>query len=223
MLIPGVPLLIPMLFTRKGNMNVFLIAGPSGSGKTSLAKGLVLANPNIRKVVTVTTRAPRDGEINGVDYHFVTIERFFDMKRHGLFLEVDGAYNECYGTLQSSFHTPSDFHTVKALTAIVTVTGAMSLRKALSARFTTKNVFVLPPDPETAAKRVLSRHAANSESRISGFEQEVDAAFGDDDFDTVIVNRDFNSALDKLTQFVEESINDVTGDTLRFTNSGGFG
>lgn len=82
---------------------VFLvISAPSGAGKTTVSNGLLATNPNLRRVVTCTTRAPRAGERDGVDYHFMSLDRFRERHAAGDFLESAEVYGNGYGTLRSS-------------------------------------------------------------------------------------------------------------------------
>lgn len=82
---------------------VFLvISAPSGAGKTTVSNGLLAANPNLRRVVTCTTRAPRAGERDGIDYHFMSLDRFRERLAAGDFLESAEVYGNGYGTLRSS-------------------------------------------------------------------------------------------------------------------------
>lgn len=185
--------------------HIFLIAGPSGSGKTSLAQALVQSFPALSKVVTVTTRTPRPGEINGVDYHFVSVDRFAEMRVHELFVEVDYAYGEWYGTLYSSFmkkptQTPTGF------VEVVTVEGAKSLSVLLAGKFDVTTIFVLPPDSHTAAHRVLERNAANGNQRIAAYGPEVDLAYSDQFFDVILTNQVFEDALGDLSVLVRNSM-----------------
>jgi guanylate kinase len=76
------------------------ISAPSGGGKTTLAKELMAANPTLTRAVTCTTRAPREGECDGVDYHFLTSDDFLKRVQAGHFLEHATVYGNSYGTLK---------------------------------------------------------------------------------------------------------------------------
>src|SRR5579862_8484046 len=77
---------------------LYVVSAPSGAGKTSLVKALMEREPRIRFSVSYTTRRPRPNEVDGRDYHFVTMERFTDMVAHGEFLEYAQVFDNCYGT-----------------------------------------------------------------------------------------------------------------------------
>ena len=81
---------------------LLVLSGPSGVGKTTVAHRLLEANANLQRMVTCTTRAPREGEVDGQDYHFVTETDFLAQIRAGGFLEHAEVYGNRYGTLKSS-------------------------------------------------------------------------------------------------------------------------
>ena len=80
--------------------NLFILSAPSGAGKTSLVYALLKSNKHIALSVSYTTRAPRPGEIDGKDYHFVSRDKFLEMAKHGDFLENAEVYGNLYGTSQ---------------------------------------------------------------------------------------------------------------------------
>lgn len=83
---------------------ILLLSAPSGAGKTTVADGLVATVPNLRRVVTCTTRPPRAGEVPGRDYHFLSADDFLERINRGEFLEYANVYGKFYGTLKRSVH-----------------------------------------------------------------------------------------------------------------------
>ena len=166
--------------------NFFLIAGPSGSGKTTLTQELVRRLPELTKAVTVTTRDPRPGEIPGVDYRFVTVERFSEMQQGGELIESDYAYNESYGLPRDVLDIVGD------VAIIITINGALTLRRLMA---NTISIFVMPDCLGTATSRVLTRNSPNAESRIARYEAEVLASRH---FDHVVLNLDFTRSLRQI-------------------------
>lgn len=81
---------------------ILLLSAPSGAGKTTVADGLVSSLPNLRRVITCTTRPPRPGEVPGKDYHFLSVAEFSDRIGRGEFLEHANVYGKSYGTLKRS-------------------------------------------------------------------------------------------------------------------------
>lgn len=86
---------------RKGGV-LLLISAPSGGGKTTVCAAMLAGNPGLKRVITCTTRPPRAGEVNGVDYHFLDPEEFERRVVAGEFLEHARVYGNRYGTLRSS-------------------------------------------------------------------------------------------------------------------------
>jgi guanylate kinase len=168
---------------------ILLIAGPSGSGKTTLARALVNRVPFLTKATTVTTRAPRPGEVPGEDYHFVSPERFAELKRADALIECAETYTECYGIPRSVLAGVCD----RAL--ILTGGGALSLRRRLQNSF---SIFIQPASATMAAARILGRNCPNSEFRIGAFEQEMALA---PEFDRIFLNVDFTETLDQIEDF----------------------
>jgi hypothetical protein len=78
-------------YSSMSQETIFLISGPSGSGKTSLTLALLQRIQTLKKIVTFTTRMPRNGEVDGIDYHFVSVDRFRELEHSGYFIETDSA------------------------------------------------------------------------------------------------------------------------------------
>lgn len=146
---------------------MFLISAPSGAGKTTLCHKLLEACPNLRRVITCTTRPPRTGERDGVDYHFLDPATFLRRVQSGHFLEHATVYGNSYGTLKSAVLEKLE-HGLDVLIN-VDVQGASSIRKAaaedavLGKALVT--VFLTPPSLEVLEARLRNR-AADSEEVI---------------------------------------------------------
>jgi guanylate kinase len=168
---------------------VLLIAGPSGSGKTTLTRALVNRVPFLTRAITVTTRLPRPGEVSGEDYHFVSPERFGEMKRAGALINCAETYTESYGIPRSVLAGLCD----RAL--ILTGGGALALRQRLSNSI---SIFIQPSSAAAAAARIVERNCPNSQSRIAGYQQEIAASSL---FDRVFLNEDFDKTLDQIEDF----------------------
>ena len=151
---------------------LLVIAGPAGSGKSTLCDRLVLEDPTFARVVTTTTRAPREGEINGVHYHFFTPEEFESKVAGGEFLEWAQVHGHnrrrLYGTLKSSVLDP--LARGQSLVLSVDVQGVHSFRCAaleiplLGRRMTT--VFIVV-DHDRLVARMRAR-ATEGEAEIAG-------------------------------------------------------
>jgi guanylate kinase len=140
---------------------MFLISAPSGAGKTTLCTNLLEASSNLRRVITCTTRPPRAGEQDGVDYHFLDPATFLRRVQSGHCLEHASVYGNSYGTLKSEVAEKLDqgFE----LLINVDVQGAASIRKAagtdpaLGRALVT--IFLTPPSMEILEQRLRTRAA----------------------------------------------------------------
>lgn len=176
---------------------LFAIAAPSGAGKTSLVNALVASMDGLTVSVSHTTRKPRSGEKNGVNYHFVTEEDFIHMLTCNLFLEHAQVYDHYYGTSQKwlleRLHTGTD------VILEIDWRGAQQVRRLKPDAVT---IFILPPSREVLEQRLRSR-AQDSDAVIA---QRLQGAFDEIshyvEFDYLVVNDDFSQALQDLQAIV---------------------
>jgi guanylate kinase len=174
-----------------------VIAAPSGAGKTSLARALVERRPDMVFSLSATTRAPRPGEQDGVDYRFVDDAGFDALERGGDLLEWARVHERRYGTLKSGVEDAlADGSTV---VLDIDVQGAQLVRRALSNAVL---VFVLPPSAAEMERRLLDRGSESREqleTRMRTARAELDAV---KDFDYVVVNDVFEQALRSIEAIV---------------------
>lgn len=144
---------------------LFLISAPSGGGKTTVCNALLAANPGLSRVITCTTRPPRPGEVNGVDYHFYSTEEFERRVAAGEFLEQASVYERRYGTRKAS--VLELFHEGKDVLLNIDVQGAASVRGVaareaeLAAALVT--VFLTPPTRAELERRLRGRGSDSNE------------------------------------------------------------
>ncbi|MBM3224950.1 MAG: guanylate kinase [Candidatus Tectomicrobia bacterium] len=131
---------------------VFVLSAPSGAGKTSISARLIATMADVVQVITCTTRAPRAGEVNGREYHFLSLQAFEQHVAAGDFLEWAQVHEARYGTLRQSVETAVAMgHDVLL---VIDVQGAATLRAAgIDAVY----VFVLPPSWEVLIERLQQR------------------------------------------------------------------
>lgn len=176
---------------------LFTVCAPSGAGKTSLVNALVASLDNLTVSVSHTTRQPRPGEKNGVNYHFVTEDDFIHMLTCNLFLEHAQVYDHYYGTSQrwllEHLHTGTD------VILEIDWQGAQQVRRL---KPDTVTIFILPPSREVLERRLRSR-GKDSETVIA---QRLQAAVDDIshyvEFDYLVVNDDFSQAVQDLQAIV---------------------
>jgi len=178
---------------------VIIITAPSGAGKTSLAKRLMQEHKDILFSVSATTRPPRDGEIHGKDYYFLTKEDFQNKIDAGEFLEWEEFYNGSrYGTLRSDveYHLNNGYF----ILFDVEVKGAANLKNIFGS--SSLSLFISPPDISTLEMRLKGRGTESQETiqlRLERAEMELSQA---KQFDKIVVNDEFEEAYKTLNRFV---------------------
>jgi guanylate kinase len=180
---------------------VFVVTGPSGVGKGTLIRGLMERVPGLELSVSATTRGPRAGERDGVDYHFLSSDEFERRVREGDFVEHADYAGRRYGTLRSELDKR-----VRAGVPVVLeieVQGARQVRAAVPGAVL---VFIAPPSLEALRTRLVGRGTDDTEEvrrRLSVAEAELAAR---DEFGHVVLNDRLEDALEQLTAIVEEQL-----------------
>jgi guanylate kinase len=180
---------------------VLVFSGPSGVGKGTLIARLLERVPNLELSVSATTRPPREGEIDGRDYHFLTPEEFDRRVQAEDFLEFATYSGHRYGTLRSEVRRRLDVGRSVLLES--EVQGASQVRAALRESV---QVFIAPPRPEVLLERLRNRGTDSEEAiaaRLKVAEQEL-AAQGD--FDHLVVNDNLDRAADELEGIVRTEL-----------------
>jgi guanylate kinase len=150
--------------------------------------------PGLQLAVSATTRSPRDGEVNGIDYHFLSEEDFDRRVAAGEFVEHAVYAGHRYGTLRSELERPA-----RAIVLEIDVQGARQVRETLP---DAKHIFIEPPSLEALERRLKGRAADSPEQierRLSAARAELDAAR---EFDHRVVNDDLERALGELTDLI---------------------
>jgi guanylate kinase len=176
---------------------LFVLAAPSGGGKTSLVKALLEREPGMRLSVSYTTRAPRPGERDGVDYHFVDEPTFMALKDKGEFLEHAFVHGNWYAT--SATWLANEVHSGHDVLLEIDWQGARQVRKLIPGSVL---IFILPPSLQSLADRLNKRGQDAPEviaRRIEAAREEMRHC---GEFDYVIMNQDFARAVDDLSVIV---------------------
>jgi guanylate kinase len=176
---------------------VFVITGPSGVGKGTLIRGLMERLPALQLSVSATTRSPRPGERDGVDYHFLTREEFDRRVREGDFVEHADYAGRSYGTLRSELE-----ERVRAGTPIVLEIEVQGARQVRASVPDAVQVFIAPPSLEELRTRLIGRGTDDPEGverrlRVAAEELQAQPEFGH-----VVVNDRLQDALEQLTAIV---------------------
>ena len=176
---------------------LFVVVAPSGAGKTSLLARLLKDEPNIRLSISYTTRAPRPGEADGREYHFVDRPTFERMIAEGEFLEHADVHGNLYGTsrkwIEGMLRGDSD------VLLEIDWQGARQVRAMLPQMV---GIFILPPSLAELRRRLQSRATEAPEAierRLANAREEVSHVL---EFEYIIVNEQFDAALADLKQVV---------------------
>jgi guanylate kinase len=189
---------------------LFVLAAPSGAGKTSLVRALLEREPAIRLSVSYTTRPPRPGEADGVDYHFVDEPRFLALKAAGEFLEHAHVHGNWYATSATWLKRETELGHDVLLE--IDWQGAAQVRRLIPDAV---HVFILPPSLESLRERLERRGQDAPEviaRRLVAAREEM-AHCGE--FDYVIMNQDFARAVDDLSAIVRAARLAATRQTVR--------
>jgi guanylate kinase len=182
--------------------DLFIISAPSGAGKSSLVNALLAEDANLALSVSYTTRAPRPGEVEGREYHFVDARTFAAMLERGDFLESAEVHGNRYGTSRQWIQDAR----ARGLDIVLEIDwqGARQVRKTFPEAV---SVFILPPAPpiEELERRLRSRGQDTEDAiarRLANARDEIRHA---GEFDYVIINKEFEEARRDLSAIVRAS------------------
>ncbi len=196
---------------------LYVVSAPSGAGKTSLCKAIIDILPNLRHSVSHTTRSPRAGEVDGVDYHFVSNAQFDTMVADGAFVEWALVHGNRYGTALASLEEGRDAGCDLLLE--IDCQGAAQLKERCpDAIF----IFVLPPSFQELERRLKGRQTDTTEvieQRLLNARVEMREMFW---YDYLVINDDFDLASQQLqaillaagcqTELLKDQVLDLFGD-----------
>ena len=182
---------------RKGAM--FIIEAPSGTGKGTICKELLRRDPNIKFSVSVTTRKPREGEVEGVDYFFVSDEQYDKFLEQDAFYEhVDSQYGARYGTLRSE--VDSFINVGQDVLFDMDWLGARQMRQKAPDDIVT--IYLLPPSIKELRKRLINRGTDTMEVIQQRMDIILDKMSHWDEFDYVIVNVNLEETVTKIQKII---------------------
>jgi guanylate kinase len=180
---------------------VFVITGPSGVGKGTLIKRLLTAVPHLKLSISATTRAPREGEEDGVDYHFLSAAEFEARIEAKDFLEFATYSGNRYGTLRSDVERCLDAG--ESVVLEIEVQGATQVR---AAKPDSVQIFIAPPDPAVLRERLAGRGTDSAEAIDKRLETAEIELASQGDFDNLIVNDDLDRAAAELERIVRDDL-----------------
>jgi guanylate kinase len=178
--------------------SLFMVVAPSGAGKSTLVNALLAQDPAIRLSISYTTRAPRPGEQDGREYHFITVEDFLQRREAGEFLESAEVHGNFYGT--SRIWITEQMKAGTDVLLEIDWQGAQQVRKQFPHAV---GIFILPPSIAALEERLHKR--GQDEHHV--ITRRILAAGGEiahaGDFEYVIINHEFATALSELTSIVK--------------------
>jgi guanylate kinase len=172
---------------------LFVVSGPAGVGKETVVSTLRALHPEIEKTVSATTRAPREGEVDGVSYHFCTVEQFQELLAHDGILEHNFYCGNYYGTLRSE--VDGRLTAGKVVVLVIDVHGAANIKRLYPEATT---VFICPPSAQELEKRLRGRGTESDESlakRLAEAQAELAQA---PTYDVRLTNVDVHACAEEL-------------------------
>ena len=176
---------------NKGKL--FIFSAASGTGKTSLAKALAESSPDVAFSVSHTTRAPRPGEQHGVHYYYVTLEEFERMTANGEFVEHATVFGNSYGTSKQAIE--DQVKSGKSVILDIDWQGARAIKKWQPEAV---SIFILPPSRAALRERLTNRKQDSQEVIDRRMREAVAEMSHYSEFDLLVVNDDFDAALEDL-------------------------
>ena len=167
-----------------------MITGPSGVGKGTLIRLLLERCPGLQLSVSATTREPREGEVNGREYHFLSRADFDERVANGEFIEHAEYAGNRYGTLRSELERPAD-----GIVLEIEIQGARQVRETLPEAY---QVFIAPPSLEALQQRLVGRASDTDEQIARRMEVAPVEMAAQKEFRKVVVNADLDEALEEL-------------------------
>jgi guanylate kinase len=178
-----------------------ILSAPSGGGKTTIARALLRQRDDVGYSVSCTTRPPRNGEVDGKDYHFISVEEFVRRRAEGAFAESAEVHGNLYGTLRSEVERVlrEGHHVVMD----IDVQGAQQLRRVFSQAVT---VFVLPPSGEVLLDRLRQRKTESAMELVERLHSALHELQAVEEYEYVVVNDDLDHTVRRVGAIIDAEV-----------------
>ena len=177
---------------------LLVLSAPSGGGKSSIARNLLQGRDELGYSVSATTRPMREGEREGVDYHFLTREEFLRRREAGEFLESATYGGHLYGTLRSEIDR--SFATGRHVVMDIEIQGARQVRERFPSAI---HVFVLPPSGEALVARLRDRKTESFTALKRRLAHALDELKAVGEYDYAVVNEDLDRAVAQVSAIID--------------------
>ena len=178
---------------------ILILSSPSGAGKTTLAKKIEISDSNFKISVSYTTRTPRLNEINGVDYNFISINKFEELSNKNKFLEQAKVFGNYYGTLKE----PIEENLVQGKDYIFDIDwqGTEQVKKIMPLDIVP--IFILPPSINDLENRLKKREEKNKELIDQRMKMAKDEINHWKDYKYIVVNKNLENCFEQITKIVK--------------------
>ncbi len=183
---------------KKGSLVV--ISGPSGVGKGTICAALIQKHPGVVCSISATTRPMRDGEVDGVHYHFLPLEVFRQKIKDGAFLEWAQVYDNYYGTLKSTVE--AELKAGNHVILEIDTEGAKQIKEKMPEAIL---IFILPPSPEELERRLRGRSTDSDQvicKRLQCYEKELEQLVY---YDHQVTNHNIQQAVAEIEKILSLS------------------
>ena len=182
---------------NRGRGLLIVISGPSGAGKGTICKQLLENNSELKLSVSATTRSPRAGEVDGVNYYFITKEDFEHKIECGDFLEYAQVYDNYYGTPKSNVEEMLEKG--KDVILEIDIQGALKVKENFEEGIF---IFILPPSMEELKQRIIKRGSETEESLMKRFKSAYKEINFVSKYNYAVVNDEVDLAVEKLEAII---------------------
>jgi guanylate kinase len=178
-----------------------ILSSPSGGGKTTIAHRLLAQREDIGYSVSCTTRSPRRGEQDGVDYHFLTRDEFIERRRMGEFIESAEVHGNLYGTLRREISRvlAGGRHVIMD----IDVQGARQIRDSFA---NAVSIFLLPPSADVLLERLRRRHTESPAQLVDRLHSALHELRAVNEYQYVVVNDDLDHAVSRVGSIVDAEV-----------------